>query len=336
MSSNDGVNAYLAALQAELIALRADPALIQDALFDAEEYLLAELAAGVAFATATDEYGSPREVAAAYVGVPLTDDATPQQTFTPAEPPVQPPPPAPEPGGQTVHAPEAPYVPPGVQAGMATAEDRGRSIWQMLFSPFADMAVYKTLVYMLLTLGTGIAYFVIAVTGFSVSVPMLILIIGIPLFLAMLGLVRAIALFESRLVEILLGTRMPRRPRAAPPGASFIQRIVFWVKDSRTWLSVIYMALMLPIGITYFTIVVVGVTVGVSLVAAPLWAWLSIPLGSEIYLFGPAHNWWILPWAAPLATIVGVFWLTGFMHLVKWIGRGHAAFAKTMLVRLGR
>jgi hypothetical protein len=33
---------------------------------------------------------------------------------------------------------------------------------------------------------------------------------------------------------------------------------------------------------------------------------------------------------------VGALLLIGMMHLVRWIGRGHAAFAKAMLVRLAK
>ena len=71
------VNTYLEELQAELAG--ADPALAQDALYDAEEYLRAELAAlpeqtgdqapdsTGAMAAVIERYGTPREVAAAYL-----------------------------------------------------------------------------------------------------------------------------------------------------------------------------------------------------------------------------------------------------------------------------
>ena len=38
----------------------------------------------------------------------------------------------------------------------------------------------------------------------------------------------------------------------------------------------------------------------------------------------------------PLAVIVGLLVLLVWLHLIRWIGRGHAAFAKHMLVRLSR
>lgn len=89
---------------------------------------------------------------------------------------------------------------------------------------------------------TGITYFTIVIAGLST-------LILIPLALLFLGMVRAMALFEGKLVEGLLGTRMPRRERAAPPNMSLLQRMVFWVKDGRTWASMVYMIVMLPAGV---------------------------------------------------------------------------------------
>ena len=201
---------------------------------------------------------------------------------------------------------------------------------------FVDPAVYKALVYMIIALGTGIAYFTIVVTGVSTAGGLLILIIGVPLFLLVLGIVRGMALFEGRVVEVLLGTRMPRRPRAEPPNAGFFQRIWFWVKDGRTWLSMLYMVLMLPLGIIYFTIAVTGIAVGLSLITTPLWAWAGW-LGDQTFVWeGVTYDWWFPMWGMPFAVILGALVLIAFMHVVKWIGRGHAAFAKTMLVRLAK
>ena len=60
------IDSYLKELQAALAG--ADRALVQDAVFDAEEYLQAELAAGADWAETVERYGAPEEVAAAYLG----------------------------------------------------------------------------------------------------------------------------------------------------------------------------------------------------------------------------------------------------------------------------
>jgi hypothetical protein len=207
------------------------------------------------------------------------------------------------------------------------------SALRQIFGVFVDPGVYKALLYMFISLGTGVAYFTIVVTGLSTAAGMLVLIIGVPLLLLVLGVVRAIALFEGRLVELLLGTRMPRRPRAEPPGAGFIQRMLFWVKDGRTWASTAYMLLMLPLGTIYFTVAVTGLAVGVGLIGAPLWGWI----GDYTFVVEDVTYHWSFPvWAIPLAVIAGAIVLVAWLHIVRGIGRGHAALAKAMLVRLAK
>jgi hypothetical protein len=38
----------------------------------------------------------------------------------------------------------------------------------------------------------------------------------------------------------------------------------------------------------------------------------------------------------PLLVIDGVLLFVVSLHIIRWIGRGHAAFAKAMLVRLAK
>jgi hypothetical protein len=423
------IETYLRDLQDALVTAGADPALVQDALFDAEEHLQSEMAAGGEFASVAEGYGSPEEVAAAYLGVvpaetvaramnaPVTapepaaataapaDQAAwdeesargwaPAAGFMPAaigavgtaaadeagEPTKTPCPlcgvevrsdqafcttcgarlapgsagagegPAPH-APAAAGGPSAPgpalgpttppyegwvYVPAGVQYGMqaaGTGATGRRSVWWQIFGPFADGRVWTSLVYMILSLATGITYFTIVVTGLSTAGGMLVLIIGIPLFMLVLAIVRGLALFEGRLVEALLGTRMPRRLRPTPPNMNFLERMLFWLKDGRTWASIAYMLLMLPLGVAYFTIAVTGLAVGATLVTAPVWGWAEWHFTDHTFVVnGVTYDVWPL-WAIPIAFVVGVLLLVGFMHLVKWIGRGHAAFAKAMLVRL--
>ena len=65
---------------------------------------------------------------------------------------------------------------------------------------------------MLLAIATGILYFTFAMTGLSLSIGLAVLIVGIPFFLLFIGTARVLALAEGRIVESMLGTRMPRRP----------------------------------------------------------------------------------------------------------------------------
>ena len=170
------VEQYLDALRSALKG--ADRALVQDALYDAEEHLRAELAQqpgrgrGHVLASIVASYGAPEEVADAY----RSNETT-------------------------------------IQKALRTPPPRPRtSTLGRFFGVYADPRAYLSLLYMLLALVTGIFYFTFAVTGLSLSAGLAILIIGVPFFLLFVGTTRVVALAEGRLVETMLGTRMPRRP----------------------------------------------------------------------------------------------------------------------------
>ena len=213
------IETYLKELQTALAG--ADPALVQDALFDAEEHLQSEVAAGRGFAEVVVAYGSPLEVAAAYLGT--EGGAAAGAARLPIAPSAES---APGAAG----APGASPTPPAC----ATQAPSSPSAWKQIFGVFCDAHVWRSMLYMLISLGTGIAYFAIVVSMMSASLGTSVLIVGVPLLMLTLALVRGMALFEGRLVEVLLGARMPRRPRAEFPG-SFFQRLWFWLKDGRTW-----------------------------------------------------------------------------------------------------
>jgi uncharacterized membrane protein len=286
-----------------------DSALIQDALYDAEEYLRAEVAAHPDRSEAdvleliASTYGAPEEVAAAYRD---TEAKVKAALKTPTPP------------------------------AMA-----GRSALGRFFGVFMDVRAYTSLFYMLLTLATGIVYFTFVVTGIALSAGFAILVIGIPFFLAFIGVARVIALGEGRLLEATTGERMPRRPVHPGPPASWLTRIANMLKDVHTWTTLLYLLLMLPLGIFYFTLTVFGLAAGLRLALAPVdllgrdLGWF--PWGSdgmiEVDGFGYGSPASIV--GALLCTVLGVVILTLLLHAVRWVARGHARLAKALLVEPG-
>ena len=290
---------YLAHLRRELAG--ADPALIQDALYDAEEYLRSELAeqAGKGgpgkseaevIAAVASSYGAPEEVADIY-----------RDTEAKVQTALRPPP-------QTAH----------------------RSALGRFFGVAADPRAYASLFYMVLALATGIFYFTWVVTGISMSIGFAILIIGIPFVILFFGSIRVLSLVEGRLVEVMLGERMPRRPLYSARGRSIWQRIGDMFTDPRSWSTLLYMLLMLPLGIIYFTIAVTLVSIGVSFLASPLALLPGIHL--NVWMFGidvPAQA----PWLLPLLAVFGALLLFLTLHVARGIGRVHGLLAKHLLVK---
>ncbi len=185
---------------------------------------------------------------------------------------------------------------------------------------------------MILSLATGILYFTFVVTGLSLSACLAVLIIGVPFFLLFIGITRVLSLAEGRLIEAMTGERMPRRPQHPGSTRGFWARVVNMLNDRHTWLKLAYLALMLPLGIVYFTAAVTGLAVSLSLVFAPLlelagrFDWLD---AAQIHS-DPA--WLSSPWAVPFVVLAGILLLTVVMHLARGVGRLHASFAKRLLV----
>jgi hypothetical protein len=293
------IEEYLDQLQA---ALRGDdPALIQDALYDAEEYLRAELReqpdrpVAEVLAEIVASYGAPAEVAEAYRE---TERTVVRAMSTPARPP-------------------------------------STSVLGTVFGVFVDPRAYTSVIYMLVALATGVLYFTVAVTGLSLSLGLAITLIGIPLFLLFLALVRVLSLVEGRVVEAMLGVRMPRRPLYEGRGAGIWQRIGNMLTDVRTWTTLLYMVIQLPLGITYFVTVVVGFSISFTAMAFPIVYYATGASSSVRY----GHFWWdgvtVVPhaWQVWLLALAGFILLVAMMHLSRFIGRLHGQIAKYLLVR---
>jgi len=295
------IDDYLAALRTALAGQ--DPALVQDALYDAEEYLRAEVAANPAIPEAdvlervAGTYGRPEEIAAAYrdTEVKVTQALRQPLSKRPVSPSPQ----------------------------------------DWFFSVYSDPRAYLSLFYMFLSLVTGIVYFTFAVTGLSLSLGLAILIIGLPMFIAFIGMARVISLGECRLLEAVTGERMPRRPVHPGPSSGLWERIVAMLADARTWTTLGYLVLMLPLGVIYFVVAVTGLSLGVSLLLIPV-AGLAqrldwwVPWGSERLVFSPV--WLDTPMGWVFCGIFGALILTGLLHVARTVVGLHARAAKALLV----
>ena len=216
----NSIDGYLRQLKVEL--KDCDRATVQDALSDAEEYLrnaLENLKTGKpeekpesAFSSVVEEYGTPAEIADAY---------------------------------RKIEAHTSPSL------AVRTPENN-RPFLARFFGVVIEPRAWGALLYLLFTLATGIIYFTWTVTGISLSLGLLILIIGIPIAGLFILSTRGLALLEGRMVEALLGIRMPHRPLFSPKDKGIWAKFKALLIDRYTWFSMVYMLLQLPLGITYF------------------------------------------------------------------------------------
>lgn len=203
-----------------------------------------------------------------------------------------------------------------------------RSFLGQIFGVYADPLTWGSLLFMFITFITGIVYFTWAVTGLSLSISFLIWIIGEPFAILFLLSVQGLALLEGRLVEALLGVRMPHRPLFAQPGLKWLDRLKALMTDKHTWLSLIYLVLQMPLGVLYFSLLVTLIAFSFGVMAAPfaqlIWNNPIINIGFE-RIFLPY-------WALILLAVGGFLTLTLTMHLARAIGWLHGRYAKALLV----
>lgn len=197
-----------------------------------------------------------------------------------------------------------------------------------VFGAYVDPRTWASFLFMFISFITGIIYFTWATTGLALSLGVSVLIIGVPFAILFLLSVRGLTLLEGRLVEALLGVRMPRRPLFAQPGMGWLERLKVLVTDKQTWLSLLYMILQMPLGILYFVLNVTFLTVSLAFIVAPLGEVFFKNSGVTVQLFWVTNPVWVLI----LLPIFGVLLLTFTMHLARGIGGWHGRYAKWMLV----
>lgn len=290
------VEEYLDLLKAELQG--SDAATVQDALADAEEYLRAALASlrekeperseEESLSLVVERYGSPDETAAAYREVERRTAPALRQEI-PSQP---------------------------------------RSALRRFLGVYDDPKAWGALLYMLISLVTGIVYFTWAVTGLSLSLSFAIFIFGLLFAVFFTVSLRGLALLEGRIVEGLLGVRMPRRSLFLQTGATWFERLKINLTDKHVWLSLLYFFLQMPLGILYFTLIVLLFSFSISLMATPL-----VQSFTDFPILGIGGTQYFVPlWSTPLFLLVGFLIWTLTMHLGRLIGRLHGRYAKLLLV----
>lgn len=291
------IRSYLERLRKELAG--SDPATIQDALADAEDHLRMAVAREKTtdrnaseeetWQHAIDRYGSPAEVAEGYRGF--------EKLVTPG------------------------IAPP--------AEPVDGSLIRRFFGIVRDPRAYAALLYTLLALPLGLVYFTWMTTGITLSLGLLPLIIGLPFIGLFLLSVHGLAVVEGRIVESLLGIRMPRRVVFSKRHLGWWGQMKTWLADGKTWTTIAYFLLMILVGNLYFIVVALMAVLSLGLIAAPF-----VELLIRVSLLDANTTLSVFPiWAIWISIPSGLLDWVLTLHLARIIGRWHGRMAKSMLVR---
>lgn len=290
------VEEYLVKLKENLTGC--DPALIQDALSDAEEYLRSALSTAMAETPDSTEtsllpsilvkYGEPAEVAAAYKEM----ESRTRFGFWPLRAPAK------------------------------------KGLFARFFSVFSDPRAWGAALYMLISGLTGTVFGLWSLFGAVISAPLLLLIIGLPTTGLFLLSLRSMALIEGRIVEAFLGVRMPRKPLFAGKKQSLSEKFKSLISESHTWKSFLYFVLLFPMGWLYCLSTLLLFFFSICFVLSPL---IELALHLPLELFG--YEEYTPVWLLPVVVIGGILLLPATLYLARAIGSLHSRYAKRMLVR---
>lgn len=292
---NKLIQRYLDEFRAELRGT--DKALAQDALADAEDHLTSslenmmakhtEMSQAEAFQTVVGSYGTPADVAEQYRKV---------ERFT----------------GPVLSGP---------------GRKGERSLLHRFVGIIGEPSAWAAFLYMMISMVTGTLYFIWVTNGLSLSLGLLVLIIGVPVAWLFFLSFRGIALVEGRMVEALLGVRMPRRAVFIRKGPGWWGSIKGVFTTRSTWTSVLYLILMFPLGVIYFSVFITLTSLALGMVASPI-AQVSM---NRAVVNGP-DGWWIPIWLFPVVMATGVAVFMGTLHLARLAGKLHGRMARAMLV----
>ena len=300
------VNNYLADLERALRG--ADPALVHDALIDAETHLRAAIAAGHSAVIAVNAYGTPSDIALAYFREQFSAARGGMKDQSSSSSSVHESKTSTDTGshanvdvsshaktdasshGNTEASSDAKTE--EVAAGSAQCNQPTRSVNKsgvfvtdsqtyesarpvgflrcipivgIYFDPYAWGSV------VFLTFGfvfALVAFMWVMILG-SLAIGLLPTLLGIPLLISLLGSARVISLFFGKVIEALVGIRMPRRAyRVDVSGVNgFWRRIWLWIKDIRGWLTTGFLIGNFPVALCFFCVIVSLLAASILLLA---------------------------------------------------------------------
>jgi hypothetical protein len=290
------IRSYLERLRKELAT--SDPAVVQDALADAEDHLRAAIARarnddrnaseGGIWQRVVEQYGSPVEVAEGY-----------RQFESMVTPGIAPP---------------------------EEREDHG--FIARFLGVVRDPRAYAALLYTILALPLGVAYFAWTLTGICLGLGLLVLIIGLPFIGVFLLSIHGLAVVEGRVVEGLLGVRMPRRVVFSKRHLGWWGQLKAWLADKKTWTTLAYFLAMIVLGNVYFCVMIIMISLSLGLIAAPF---LELFIRAGLVDANTILTWFPI-WALWISIPSGLLDWILTLHLARLIGRFHGRVAKNLLV----
>ncbi|WEL20754.1 sensor domain-containing protein [Halorhabdus sp. BNX81] len=213
-----------------------------------------------------------------------------------------------------------------------------RSLSRRILGVVVAKRTYRNLAYMFLRFPLGIAYFTLFLTGITLGIVLIPLVIGVPILIGVLGAADYAGVIETRIARGLLNVDATWTPTDADE-LSVRDYAKTVVTDRHNYGMVVYFPAQFIVGTVAFVALTLGLVIPLTLLVAPLVYWLPgvryellTGEGSTVELgalsidssagaggFGPIVI-DTLP-EALAASVVGVIVLLVALHLVNAVAR---------------
>ncbi len=171
---------------------------------------------------------------------------------------------------------------------------------------------------------TAVLAFCVWVTAVSVTLSLIVFIIGLPLYLLSVIAFRWTAELDRRNAMLMLG-RPLRATYKDHRGESFLARLSSTSRDAQTWKDLAWLVVHSVVGFAFAVVAVSAVASVVAFVTMPLWYW-SIPGGVDWGLWTVDN----LPLAL-LATVLSAPLAALTVLVNRWMARGELWLAERLL-----
>ena len=200
--------------------------------------------------------------------------------------------------------------------------DEPESIWRFIrgLPGIRSWKILNDMAFLILSGLLGILWFIVAVVGFSVGGPLLIIFVGFPILAATIALLVWGARMERARIRVFLGIDIPSPYTDLPQDGGRIKRGWRALRTAAVWRDVAYLLLLFPIGIVEMSIALIPLQFLIS----PL---VTLVGGHNEILFWTVNSFG----EAIFALLVGVALLVPLSMLINLLAMLHGEYAKRLL-----
>lgn len=193
------------------------------------------------------------------------------------------------------------------------------------FGVVVQSRTWLNVVYLWLAFPLGLFYCIFLSVGLSLGLGLVVIWLGIPILLVVVGAWWLFGAFERAQAEYLLGVPVAASPRSWEIHDGVWAKLKGHFASAATWKDLLYLFAKLPLGIVSFALSVTALATTTWLLALPLFWYFDAPAVSGT---------WVPPlWAAIVAAPAGVLSFFLWLHVLNawaWVcGRwAQAIFGK--------